>query len=75
MPKVKTYTVKATVINGVVSVDHESKEENPEVPPVNFDENSIVKYAQEVSEFNNVETSSIEKMGDGKYTIDFKLIL
>ncbi len=49
--------------------------EDPERPPVPFDEKDIAKYAQEVAEFNNVEKSSIEHMGEGDYTIDFKLIV
>lgn len=79
MPKVRTFTVKAKVKGGVAMLDHDNRKENPDLPDVEFDSKDLVKYAQEVSEFNNIETSSIEKMGDSTddepYTIDFKIII
>lgn len=79
MPKIKTFTVKASVKLGgsgpFAEIDHETKSEDPEKPAFSFEEKDIAKYAQEVSEFNNVEKSAIEAMGEGEYTIDFKLIV
>ena len=55
--------------------------DDPEVPPVQFDDKDISKYAQEVAEFNNVEQSSIlemakqDNLADPDYIISFKLIV
>lgn len=76
MPKVKLFNVKAKVdANGLVTIDHESKQPDPEKPEFSFDDKEISKYAQEVAEFNNIESTSISKMGEGEYKIDFKLIV
>ena len=85
MPKIKTFTVKASVKSGkeglYVDVDKESMKEDPEIPPFQFEDKEISKYAQEVAEFNNVEQSSIlemakqDNLADPDYSISFKLIV
>lgn len=61
--------------NGLAKIDYESRKENDDVPVIEFDNRDIAKYAQEVSEANNIETSSIAQMGDGEYTIDIKMVI
>lgn len=77
--------MKASVKSGgsglFVEVDKDSMQEDPEVPPMQFENKDIAKYAQEVAEFNNVEQSSIlemakqDNLADPDYSISFKLIV
>ena len=79
MPKIKTFTIKALVVLGekgpFTELNHDTRVEDAESPEFHFNEKDIAKYAQEVAEFNNIEKSSIEAMGEGEYNISFKLIV
>lgn len=78
--KVKLFKVPAVVKGGIATLDHEKRvaitqEDSQDLVEESFEEKDIVKKAQQVAEFNNVEKTLIESMGEGDYMIDFKIIV
>lgn len=78
MPKIKLFSVKATVKNAKATIDHSTRKASETenlMAEENFNEENIAKKAQEVATFNNIEITTIESMGDDDYWIDFKIIV
>jgi hypothetical protein len=73
--KIQTFKLTARVKDKKVETLDTTRELIDEGNGTEFEESKIAFKAQEVAQFNSTEVESIKQMGDGDYTIEFKLIV